>query len=390
MHVLAPRYCKGFRTAWGPLSCAESPSATDPRRSRTRGQLGQRPQELLKIESDQNSSRQSRTLSAVTIRQFQKRCQKLRSVSNRVKSDLQQLTGEKHAGKIQMAWYVRRAFADPIVYLGNALRTLPREMPLLPEKVGMPRMLWQRCFSSTGSWRVQNRSGQVQPKVQIASLDGHWPTAVFLAGYGGYEKFCSETFLGFGTNKAAGQYWNVTRNKQWLGPASHVDNSFGSGVEVATCSFLTAESSKSTRCVLNGKQGRLKERDTKDTMGTRSPWFFWHNDNVVQSSMRMTPKQRQNQKLFFKKQLWSYDSPSNHPNQITASNITGRPNKPLQEESRRRKGTNKSMEPQVDVTYEAQRIFPADVWEPIFESISIIITTCFFVCKSRLSMISIY
>lgn len=31
-------------------------------------------------------------------------------------------------------------------------------------------------------------------------------TAAFLAGYDGYEKLCSDTFLGFGTNKAAGQY----------------------------------------------------------------------------------------------------------------------------------------------------------------------------------------
>lgn len=45
-----------------------------------------------------------------------------------------------------MAWYVRRAFADPTVYLGFALRALPRETPLLPEGLGMPRMLWQKVL----------------------------------------------------------------------------------------------------------------------------------------------------------------------------------------------------------------------------------------------------
>lgn len=224
MHVLASRHCKGFRTAWGPLSCAESPSATDPRRSRTCGQLGQRPQELLKIESDQNSSRQSRTLSAVTIRQFQKRCQKLRSVSNHVKSDLQQLTGEKHAGKIKWLgmWEGRLLTLQSI--LGLLCAHCREKRHYFQKDWACPGCFGRRCFSSTGSWRVQNRSGQVQPKVQIASLDGHWPTAAFLAGYDGYEKLCFDSFLGFGTNKAAGQYWNVTRNKhvlikvsQWLG-----------------------------------------------------------------------------------------------------------------------------------------------------------------------------
>ena len=80
-------------------------------------QCSQKLHEMLSSEFDETARKQSRAQSKMTIRQFQKRCQKLRSQNEKLKEELKSLSGEKYAGKIEMAWYVRTAFADPALSL---------------------------------------------------------------------------------------------------------------------------------------------------------------------------------------------------------------------------------------------------------------------------------